>query len=128
MPQHASVNREHVVAYFKTVLHAPGKRSLQGPLARFFQFSAFCLGGQEILWHVAALTQRWFELLQRQKHFAIITPRVLFRFNVDRSDLPAVLASKQIGASTIVGVIKAQARRTRGEGDAALTVSGDERR
>src|SRR6516162_5419970 len=95
MAQHASVNRERVVAHLKTVLHALGERGLRGPFTRFFQFFVFSCRRKEILRHVAALAQRRFELLQRQKQFAVVTPWVLLRFNVGRPDLPLYWPAKR---------------------------------
>ena len=88
-------------------------------LAGFFERLDPGCGRQKIHVHIAAATERRLEFLEHQKYFAIIAARLMFRLDVDRADLSAILPAGQIGTGRQVRVIESQSRRSRREGDAA---------
>src|SRR6516225_8874226 len=126
--EHATINCEELVANFVAVRHAFGEGRFHCRFACLLE-SFLSLGRrQKILWHVAAATQSWLKFLQDKKHFAIIAAWIFFRLGVNRPDLAAVLASREIRASAIVGVIETQAGWIGRERDAAMTMRRNVRR
>src|ERR1700730_12107080 len=95
VPQHPPIDREIAVSDFEAGWHPFSRRRLHRGLAALFQVFYF-RRHQKILRHVATLAERWFELLERQEDFAIVSPRFLFRRDVHRSDLAAVLSGMQV--------------------------------
>ncbi len=64
------------------------------------------------------LSAGW-NFLEHEKDFAIIAAGLMFRLNVDRAYLSAILAAGQIGTGRKVRVIESQSPRPGREGDAA---------
>src|SRR5262249_32655647 len=75
----------------------------------------------------ATTTQCGFELFKDQEYFAVVLAGILRRLNVHRTDLTTILACGQICSGSIVRVIEAKTRRTRCEGDPALSMRRNER-
>ena len=81
---------------------------MHGGLAGLFKRPDPGRGGEKVHRHVAATTERRLEFLEHQKYFAIVTARVVFRLDVNRAHLSAILAAGQIRAGREMGVIEAQ--------------------
>ena len=92
MVQHPAVDGERAVADLVTVRHALGQGSFHGAFSLRLQF--FDLGGgrEKVLRHIAALTERGFKLFQDQKDFPVVPARFVFRLDINRTDLAAVLS------------------------------------
>src|SRR5579863_2903989 len=103
------------------------ERCLHRGLALLFEGFHF-QWGQKSLRHVSAAAQRWLELLEHEKDFTIIIAGILFRLDVNRTHLTAVLTRRKICSRPVMRVIKAYARWTGSERDAPLAVRRDERR
>jgi len=58
--------------------------------------------------HVATLTESWLEFFQHKKYFAVESARLVFRLDIHRPNLAAVLSCRQVGACAVVGVIKTE--------------------
>ena len=88
--------------------HAFGERSFHGGFAGFLERFVSCGWRQEILSHVATAAESRLEFFQDEKNFAIVPAWIFFRLDVNRSNLAAVLAGREIGAGAIVRVIETQ--------------------
>src|SRR5579872_1101363 len=122
MTQHAAIDGEVTIANLVTVGHTLCERGFHGRLASRFEF--FHLGGrQEILGHVAALTERWFKFFEYEKDFAIVISGVVLRFDIDRTNLARILPGVKVGPGAVMRVIEAQSQRLRSEGDSAHSMS-----
>ena len=85
------------------------------------------VAGEEIRGHVALGAKGGLKLLEREEDFLIICTEVLLRLDIDRANLPAVLASGPVGASDEVGVIEAESCRAGHKRNASHAVGGDVR-
>ena len=77
---------------------------------------------------VSAREQRGVPVMQREEDFLVIVPRVVARFDEQKSVLAGVLAAVQIFAGKDVGVIPAKAGGTRGKRVARVAAGRDRRR
>src|SRR5258708_32705554 len=123
--EHPSVDGEEPIAYFVSMWHAFSERGLHGRLSYIFELLVARSRGQEILRHVSAAAEAGLELLQDQKHLAVIPAWLVFRIDIHLSHFPTVLPRVQVRACAIVRVIKTEARRTGYECNPPLTVGGN---
>ena len=72
----------------------------------------------------AVLSDR-LELFEGQEDFLVVVAGIVFGFDVDGADLAAVLARLRSAARHEVGVVEAEPRRARGEGDPPHPVRRD---
>ena len=128
MPQHATIDGEIPIAHFIAVRHPLRKRGFHRGLARRFQFFDSRGGGQKILRHVTALTERRLELFEDEKHFPVVAPWLVLGFDINRPDLAAVLSGVEIGTRPIVRVIETETGWTRSEHNPAHSARRNERR
>ena len=68
-------------------------------------------GARKSMRHVAAPTEGRLKLLKHQKHFSVVTARLVLRFNIYGTNLAAVLTCVEIRAGAIVRVIEAKTSR-----------------
>ena len=125
--EHPSVDGEITIPDLISVRHAFGERCFHRGLAGGFEFS-YLGRRQKILVHVAALTERRLEFFEHEKDFAIVSAGLVPGFDVNRTDLPAVLPREKIGARAIVRVIETKPGGAGSEGDAPHAMRRDERR
>ena len=92
VPQRATIDGEVAITHFVAVRHAFRERRFHCGLACRFQFFDSRGGSQNIHCHVAALTERRFELLEYEKHLPVVAPRLMPGLYVNGPDLATVLS------------------------------------
>ena len=127
MAEHPSVDRERPIADLITVRHTLGQRGFHGRLALFFEGLNFGWG-QEILRHVATTAESWLKLLEHEKHFAIVSTRLVLRFDVHGPNFAAILSGRKVCTRAVMRVIKAQGRRPWCEHDPPFALRRNRRR
>ena len=128
MAEHAAIDRKQVVADLVAVrLPARHRRPHRGFAQILKRLDAGGVG-QEIRRHVAAAAERRLEFLEHQEHFAVVTAGLLFRLDVNRADLSAILPIGEVGAGHEMRVIEPQSGRPRHKTDPARAMSGNVRR
>ena len=125
VPEHLAVDGEEVVADLEALGLFLGL--VVGLLAEVLEVLDR-LAGEEVHRHVAAAAEGRLELLQHQKHLAVVGAGLVLRLDVDRPDLAGVGAAVEVAAGHDMRVVEAEARRLRHERDAAHAVRRDERR
>lgn len=90
-------------------------------LKSFVRFS----GREKILSHVPTPAERRLEFLEDEENFAVVSAGFVCGFDVNRADLPCILASIEIGTGAVMRVIEAIARGVRCENDAAMAMRGN---
>src|SRR5882724_196037 len=125
--QHATIDGEIAIAHFIAVRHPLRERGFHRGLTSRFKFFGARGGSQKILGHVAALTERRFELLEYEKHLPVVAPRLMPGLYVNRPELATVLSCVEIRTRPIMRVVETETGRTRSEHDAAHSVRRDER-
>src|SRR5580704_15631335 len=106
--------------------HAFGERSLHCRLARVFERFDPSRRRKEIHVHVATAAEGRFEFLEHKKHFAVVSARFASRLDEQRPHYAVILPHGQVGAGSVVSVIKTEARRLWCEQDPSLAVRRDE--
>src|SRR5262249_11333274 len=128
MTKHPAVNGKVLVTNFVAVRHAFGARSFHSGFADFLERSVNCGRRQDFLSHVTTPTESRLEFFQNKKDFAIVPAWIVFRLDVNRSNLAAVLARRKIDPGAIMCVIEAQTGWIGREPNAALAMCRNVRR
>lgn len=81
--------------------------------------------GEEIHGHVAAAHEIGLKFFEDEEYFAVVSAGIVFRFDVHRTDLTAVLAGAEVGAGDEVGVVEPESRRAWRKDFPPFAVSGN---
>jgi len=112
MAERAAVDREEIVRGLVALLQALFERGEHCFLRRLAQCGIAVCRGQEIQWHLGA-RQEWPELLENEKHFAVIGAPVMLRLDVNEPHLSAVKPGGEVGTGAEMTMVEPETRRAR---------------
>jgi len=108
--QHATIDRKIPIAHFVAVGHPLRERGFHRRLARSFEFLYSRGGGQKILRHVTALTEKRFEFFEYEEYLPVVATWLMPGLDIHRPNLPVILPGVEIGTRSVVRVIETKTR------------------